>query len=112
MRTIAAISRRPVPLDSPVSFRRVPRLTLFLFASVMLFASPQALSDTFVKNNSKPTNSFREFTNDLAQGFTTGDNAAGYTMTRATIYVNHAAGVNPDPRFHRGRLVGIFGKTE
>ena len=77
MRTIGAISRRPVPLDSPVSFRRVPRLALFILAPIMLFASPQALSATFVKNNSQSTNSFREFTQDLAQGFTTGDNAAG-----------------------------------
>ena len=110
MRTVDSFGRRPATQDSPVSFRRVAPLALFvlfLLSSAMLFASPQALSATFVKNNSQSTNAFRPFTNDLAQGFTTGDNAAGYTMTRATIYVNHLAGANPIPVF----TVGVWSES-
>ena len=87
--------RRRAPVTRPVSAPFADRagpgggahapLALFLLASVMLFASPQALmaqeSQTFVKNNSQSTGSFGVFTRDMAQGFTAGDNAAGYTLT-------------------------------
>ena len=43
----------------------------------------------------------------MAQGFTAGDNAAGYTLTRATIYVNHAPGSNPIPVF----TVGVWSES-
>ena len=111
--------RRRAPVTRPVSAPFADRagpgggahapLALFILAPMMLFASPQALSQqqTFVKNNSQSTNAFRAFTQDLAQGFTAGDNAAGYTMTRATIYVNHAAGVNPIPVF----TVGVWSES-
>ena len=98
--------RRSQTGQAPVGGAHAP-LALFILAPMMLFASPQALSATFVKNNSQSTNAFRQFTQDLAQGFTTGDNAAGYTMTGATIYVNHAAGVNPIPVF----TVGVWSES-
>ena len=77
----------------------------------MLFASPQALmaqmATTFVKNNSQSEGAFSVFSRDMAQGFTAGDNAAGYTLTRATIYVNHAPGSNPIPVF----TVGVWSES-
>ena len=113
--------RRRAPVTRPVSAPFADRagpgggahapLALFILASAMLFASPQALmaqeSQTFVKNNSQSTNSFRVFSQDMAQGFTAGDNAAGYTLTRATIYVNHAPGSNPIPVF----TVGVWSES-
>ena len=111
MKAVDALGRRPATQDSPVSFRRVAPLALLLLSSAMLFASPQALmaqdSQTFVKNNSQSTGSFRVFSQDMAQGFTAGDNATGYTMTRATIYVNHATGSNPIPVF----TVGVWSES-
>ena len=92
-----AISRRPVTLDSPVSFRRVPRLALlvlFLLSS-MLFASPQALSAVFVKNFGQSASDDLRFVQDVAQGFSTGDHAPGYTLTSVHLFLSIAT-ASPD----------------
>ena len=97
MRIIGAISRRPVTPDSPVSFRRVPRLALlvlFLLSS-MLFASPQALSAVFVKNFGQSASDDLRFVQDVAQGFSTGDHAPGYTLTSVHLFLSIAT-ASPD----------------
>ena len=107
--------RAPVtrPVSAPFADRAGPgggahaRLALFILAPMMLFASPQALSDTFVKNNSQSPAAYRTFTRDLAQGFTTGDNAAGYTLTRATIYIDFDVQTRPVPVF----TVGVWSES-
>ena len=92
-----AFSLRPAPLHSPVSFRRVPRLALlvlFLLSS-MLFASPQALSAVFVKNFGQSASDDLRFVQDVAQGFSTGDHAPGYTLTSVHLFLSIAT-ASPD----------------
>ena len=92
-----AFSLRPAPLHSPVSFRRVPRLALLVLSllSSMLFASPQALSAVFVKNFGQSASDDLRFVQDVAQGFSTGDHAPGYTLTSVHLFLSIAT-ASPD----------------
>ena len=95
MRTVDAFGRQPVtfqpvaPLNSPVSFRRVPGLAAFILSSMLLFAAPEAFSAVLVKNIGQTDASVHSlFTRDQAQGFRTGGHAAGYTVNFVLINVN------------------------
>ena len=106
MRIVDALGRWPIALDSPVSSPRVPRRALFLVSLAMLFASPQALSDVFVKNFGQTTSDQVQFIQDAAQGFRTGGNATGYTLTSVHLLLSIAS-VSDDPVF----TVGIWSES-
>ena len=95
---------RPDPLGGRARrFLLLPVLALLLGALGLLVAAPaQAQTATKLVSNTGQANSglLSSFSNDLAQAFTTGSNAAGYKLTRADMQLRDATTTAPTYSVH------------